>query len=288
MAFAQSAAQQPIIQIPDDLVALFSRNLTFNAEQQATLAAREKAEQIEQENKVAPVVIEEIKYSISQHYNHSAYLAKKQAQQALLEQEHERDAQRRSSLPPETDMMSPEVVLRNHGVDTSTLTPSQLQLFRIASIEQQRRLVELWSICPPSGAQNIPALAWSSTTVEQEEHLARARYERSQEAAQGMDMAGPSFQNNDGRWTQQPVPEGEPYMVSGYEELMFDNNQHTMTEGSTNQYTHVAPVVSSRAMDPVYLGADYARQQQQMAMATQYGAFEQFRGNTPMDVMDVM
>lgn len=282
MAFVESP-NQAIVQIPDELVSLFSRNLTFNPEQQAALAQEQTnferqqqllQQQIQNQQPPPPLAANPVTYSASQHYTHSAHVAKPSNDQP----------QRRSSLPAVTDMVVAEIFLRKHGVDPSVLTPSQLQLFRIAHEDQQKRLIELWAICPPTGADNIASLAWSSTTVEQEEQLARQRCEKSQQEYPG--TTGSLQQLNDGRWLQNTT-DTEPYMVSGYESMMDEAHQNG------GEYTHQTYSSNgpnySRAMDPVYLGADYLRQQQQMQMATQYGAFEHFRGTSNAnDAMDVM
>jgi hypothetical protein len=191
--------------------------------------------------------------------------------------------------------MSAEHVLRIHGVDPFTLTPSQLQLFRIADQAQKRRLVELWSICPPNNGGDIPSLAWSSTTVEQEEHLARLRHERLQQT-ETLSLDGTTIQSNDGSWHQQATHESEPYMMSGYEELMRRERerererQSMESQRSDASYGHynTTSVESnySPATDPVYQGPDYIRQQQMMNMASQYGAFQEHRGVS--ETMDVM
>ena len=260
----------------DELAALFSRNLTFNPEAQGP-PPQEVPRHLDPI--AAPSATQHIVYSISQHYHHSTHIPKPSEPQSQSE------SQRRSSEPAQCDSMSAENVLRIHGINPATLTPSQLQLFRIAESVQQRRLLELWSICPPNNGAEIPALAWSSTTVEHEEQLAHMRYERQQQQQQQqqqeqtMSLDGTPVQTASGQWHHQPVPESEPYMMSGYEELMRRERERQGYTPST---------------DPVYLGADYTRQQQQqqqqqqMEMATQYGAFDQFRGSGQMDTMDVM
>ncbi len=96
-------------------------------------------------------------------------------------------------------------------------------------------------------------------------------------------------QNANGRWAQQ---ESEPYMSSGYEELMRREQEVIANDRTKDAYNHFGSAVAgpsySKATDPVYLGPDYAREQQQMELATQYGAFEYFRATPAVDVMDVM
>lgn len=273
-------------QAHDDLASLFSRNLTFNPE----LRASAPKETPRQEPTPAPVVTSQpIVYSISQHYHHSAHTVKPVGQH---EDASVQEQPQRSSSEPLQSEVSPETILRNYGIDATTLTPSQLQLFRIADEPQKLRLIELWSICPPNGGEEIPSLAWSSTTMEREEHLAQMRYERLQ-LNSVMSLDGTNVQTGDGRWTQQNASDSEPYMTSGYEELMRrENERHAMENRSRDVYSHFGTAVGgpsySPATDPVYMGLGLVRQQQQMDMATQYGAFEHFRGGAEVDAMDVM
>ncbi|PNY22672.1 Uncharacterized protein TCAP_07075 [Tolypocladium capitatum] len=273
-------------QVHDDLASLFSRNLTFNPELRVSAAPKETPRQ---EPTPAPVTSQAIVYSISQHYHHSAHNANpaRQQEDASVQEQ----PQRSSSELPQREA-SPETILRYYGIDATTLTPSQLQLFRVADEPQKLRLMELWIICPPNRGEEIPSLAWSSTTVEEEEHLARMRYERLQQN-QVMSLDGTNVQTGDGRWTQQTASDGEPYMTSGYEELMRrENERHAMDNRSKDVYSHFGTAVGgpsyTPATDPVYMGPDFVRQQQQMDMATQYGAFEHFRGGAEVDAMDVM
>lgn len=274
---APQTHMQGNMQVPDELLALFSRNLTFNPELQAAMAneqAQQQQQQQQQEVAAAPAAAPAV-YSASQHYTHSYHVN-----------------QRPSSAPLENDLALAENLLREHGVEPSLLTPSQLQLFKTAEDAQKLRLLELWSICPPNGAQNIPALAWSSTSLEQEEHLARVRYTRQQQQLQqeqeaAMQAEEPSMEQiASGHWTQ-PTDGSEPYMASGYEELMRrENERATLDNKAANAYCHFnAAATYNKAMDPIYLGPDFVREQQQIDMASQYGAFEQFRGADAMDVM---
>ncbi|KAK5990724.1 hypothetical protein PT974_08993 [Cladobotryum mycophilum] len=259
------------MQVHDDLAALFSRNLTFNPELRPEVPKQLPQEEIIPEQHFNQPVV----YSISQHYNHSTPISRPA----------HNELQRPSSEPSHGETTSSEVLLRIHGIDPATLTPSQLQLFRIADTPQRRRLVELWSICPPNSGGDIPALAWSSTTVEQEEQLAQLRYERQQQN-QVMSLDGTPVQTAGSLWTHH-ASESEPYMLSGYEELMRrDRERQAMESRSRDAYSHFGTSVGgpsyTRATDPVYMGSEFS--QQQMHMAQQYGAFEQSR---EVDVMDM-
>jgi|UniRef100_A0A8H7N9Z5 hypothetical protein len=258
-------AYQSNMQAQDELAALLSRTIFFNPDVQVQVPAPEPEQAVV--------------YSASQHYNHSSHITRP------VESSNREDIPRSASVPPHGDNAASEHILRIHGIDPQTLTPSQLQLFKVADAPQQRRLLELWSICPPKNGGDIPSLAWSSTTLEHEEQLARVRYESQQqeEAARNAPV-----QAQNGQWHQQESTDSEPYMLSGYEELMRrerereQERQSYTTSPSRNAYGCFATAQAmsgptySQAMDPVYQGPDYIREQQQMEMATQYGAFQQF------------
>ncbi|EFY90913.1 hypothetical protein MAC_03029 [Metarhizium acridum CQMa 102] len=273
-------------QVQDDLANLFSRNLTFNPDFHVS-AQKETARQ---EPTPAAPVSQPVVYSISQHYHHSAHTAKSAAQ--LSENQGQCRPQRPSSEPPQSEISTTEMILRGYGVDPAVLTPSQVQLFRVADDPQKLRLIELWSICPPNRAEDIPSLAWSSTTLGQEEHLAQMRYERQHNSTMSLD--GTLVQTDDGKWTQQVSAESEPYMISGYEELMRrEYERQSIDTTARDVYNHYGTAVGSnrysRSTDPVYKGPDYDQQQQQLGMAVQYDSFEQFRNaSMPVDAMDVM
>lgn len=151
MAFPQSSTQAG-----DELATLFSRNMTF-----------QQPQPLQQQPQLEP---EPIKYSISQHYHHSAH--------TVHREDPTPEPQRAASVPPQTQP-SAEQVLSQHGIDPLCLSPQQLDLFKTADTPQQIRLVELWQIYPPTHAQQTnPAVAWTNTTVEQEELLAQLRHEQ--------------------------------------------------------------------------------------------------------------
>jgi hypothetical protein len=98
-----------------------------------------------------------------------------------------------------------------------------------------------------------------------------------------MSLDGTQVQAVDGRWVRNSEPEVEPYMTSGYEELMRRERERE-TQDSQPRSTYG---LYSHATDPVYMGPDYAREQQLLEMATQYGAYQGFRA-PEVDTMDVM
>ncbi|KAM3077619.1 hypothetical protein ACMFMG_006950 [Clarireedia jacksonii] len=255
----------------EELAALFARNLSF---QPPTPVAPKE------EPKIEP----EYTYSITQHYHHSAHLANKQ------------QPSRPASEPPQTDQLTTDIILARHGVDSSSLYPSQIELFRTADAGQQMRLIELWRICPPNYGGHALAQQlgeWPSTSLQQEESMAKLRYERQMQeermsrAHDGMDddtMSDGSshapltpIQGGDARWNNV-----EPYMASGYELLAAREYEHSATP-ARDVYSHFGTAVGGpqykQSTDPVYnVGGDWTKSiDQQQSMENQYGAFQNFQ-----------
>ncbi|KAI3392574.1 hypothetical protein diail_5486 [Diaporthe ilicicola] len=254
---------QPEMAFQDDLSSLFSKNLTLTTKPPPTPP---------QEDKIV---------YISQHYNHTAHITAQQ--QPPIQQDE--PMQRPSSEPPRSDMQDLELLLRNHGVDTSALSFPQVELFRNAADPQKARLIQLWTICPPSNPADNPTLTWSNTTVEQEEMLAQRRFEYHQQQQQQQQQQGTvdetvmsldgtdtgttfgssptSMQSGDGRWVPHAQHYMEPYMQSGYEQLA--KKEYDAAAGRMDEY--------KIATDPVYRSTggmlDYERQQW---MENQYGS----------------
>lgn len=287
---------QADMQAHDDLIALFSRNLTLH----------------QPEPKPEPKSGPQIVYSISQHYHHSSHLARKQDQQ---QQSQPPPHQRPSSLPPPENGPSIEQVLTAHGIEPSSLSHAQMQLFKTADDAQKMRLLELWRICPPTpnNMHENPALAWNTTTVEQEEALAKARYERQQQEEQArkqqaefeaqqndcqkcqgnqimsLDGTMVPFQGGDSRWislADSSVQDVEPYMASGYEQLArkqyemsasTSKKAYSPSDTSVGELNNIGPY--KQATDPVYC----------QVMENQYGAFQMRRGTCGIfDEMEVV
>lgn len=233
--------------VQEDLAALFAKNMS--------LAQPPPAAEPDQ-NKIV---------YISQHYTHSAHVAPPTADEPM---------QRPQSEPATSADL--ELCLRSAGVDTASLTLPQVDLFRRADDAQRARLVQLWTICPQRTSPTMHTLTWNTTSLEQEELLARQRYEEAQGAVPvaevemsldgtvvdpGLSNSPSSVQSSDSRW--QPIAHThgymEPYMQSGYEEL------------ARREYDANARKAS---LDPVYKNSrgmlDWERQQW---MENQYGSF---------------
>ncbi|EFQ31308.1 hypothetical protein CGRA01v4_10610 [Colletotrichum graminicola] len=290
----------PTMQSQDDLAALFSRNLTFNPEVQSQVQSPKPEDELKQTPDPAPTnaapTPAPIIYSITQHYTHSAHIARQPQSQHV-------PIQRPSSEPPQTEQLTPEIVLSQHGVDPSVLSPSQIQLFRISEEPHQLRLIEIWRAAPPTSSTENPSLAWTSTTLEQEEQLAKLRYERLEAEKQQqqnavMSLDGTPVQSDDSRWLANSIShQVEPYMMSGYEEMMRREYEREQVEARpSGNYSHCGSVLGGYkpATDPVYkgFGDDWAREQalqMQMQMENQYGAFQHYGGQAGnMEAMEIL
>ncbi|KAF9879692.1 hypothetical protein CkaCkLH20_02503 [Colletotrichum karsti] len=304
----------PTMQAQDDLAALFSRNLTFHPESQTPPKVEEELKQTPDPAPTnaapAPAAAAPIIYSITQHYNHSAHIIRQQQQEP---QQEFQEIQRPSSEPPQTEQVTPETVLIQHGVDPSVLSPAQINLFRISEESHQLRLIKIWRAAPPTSTNDNPSLGWTSTTLEQEEQLAQIRWERMEAEQQQqqqqqamMSLDGTQVQSSDGRWLADSIShQVEPYMMSGYEEMMRreqereqrdreqrEREQAELLRSSGNNYSHYGSAVGSSykpATDPVYkgFGDDWAREQQ-MQMENQYGAFQAWGGATESMDMEML
>ncbi|KAL2154522.1 hypothetical protein VTH82DRAFT_3198 [Thermothelomyces myriococcoides] len=221
------AAVYTQMQPQEELAALFSRNLTLNPVPQPAPAP------VQEPQKETKIVY------ISQHYTHSAHIARQEAEKQRSQ------PPQPASEPSESEHAAVEQVLREHSVDPSGLSSAQLQLFKRVDTPEKLRLIELWRTCPPVNRDDNPTLDWSMTSVAQEETLARLRFERQQqqlidqqlqqdcgmmqdesetEPETIMSLDGTPLtpvQAGDGRWisTGSSYSYMEPYMASGYEEL---------------------------------------------------------------------
>jgi len=216
------------MEIDHDLATLLGRILTLDPS-----IAPEARMNIENELRA-----KHIPFSVSQHYHHSNHSPMTHTQT----QQHE--TPQFISEPPR---LSCEMLLRQNSIDPTALLPPQLRLFRIADTAQQQRLIELWRICPPTKNVEDPSLAWTDTTVEQEESRTRQRLlqEHCKQVVHGlehnnnniaMSLDGTQIQSADGCW------DPEPYMADGYMDMMqqygYDPHAHAATY--------------SPATDPVY------------------------------------
>lgn len=212
---------QPNMADEERLAAMFSKNMSLDPAQ-------------------VPQEPPKIVY-VSQHYTHSAHVAQTPV---AIELEFEPRSPRPASEPPQREHVFAEAVLREHGVDPAYLSTSQLKLFTTAEEQQQRRLIELWRICPPTNSNDNPSLAWNApSTLEQEVVMAKERYMRSQMQPQQYEV------NMEPTYT-------EPYMLTGYAAQAPDVPRAAAYKPST---------------DPVYNGTCMVDYSELEKMENQYG-----------------
>ena len=249
------------MQMHEDLATLFSRNLSLHNPRVDTSVSSPIYQTTQPEQTIT--------YSITQHYHHSAHLASQKPSRPV-------------SSPPPTDQETMEIILGRHGVDVTTLFPSQIELFKGAEPTQQMRLVELWRISPPNYGGHALAQdlgTWPSTSYVQEEAMAKMRLARQSHNTQFAeahiiedqqrhldvieDMMSDGEQSNapltpiqggDGRWSASTY-HPEPYMVSGYESLAAREYEFSARGPSKDIYSHFGTAVGgpyNHSIDPVY------------------------------------
>lgn len=267
----------------DELAALFSRNLSLEPVQQLA--------QVQVANQEPKIVY------ISAHYNHSAHVRPQDPQPP-------QPAPRGASEPPALSEV--EAVLKKHHVNTAGLSRAQLQLFKSVDDPQRYRLIDLWRNCPPTNRNDNPTLEWSMTSVNQEEILAKSRWEQQQLQQQQQQAAGGQevvmsldgtpltpIQAGDGRWiVADSHHEMEPYMASGYEDMARREYEESARRAFAESVERIkdacrplviatgGPTFNPAHSDPVYAnsGVDWRQQQ----MENQYGRLMAYRDDEEM------
>ncbi|KAJ5944905.1 hypothetical protein N7516_005073 [Penicillium verrucosum] len=148
-------------------------------------------------------------------------------------------------LAQHTEQPSSIDVLRHHGLDPNALTPDQLALFQNADAEQKQRLIQTWQLYSQFGNEaNVPAgdLAMHDSAMDD------------------------SVDGN-------VYTDAEPYMVSGYENIV-NQASHLPKEPTTGE-TYVG------SKDPVYQGQQWWELTKAGPMESTYGAFEEMRRYYP-------
>ena len=108
-----------------------------------------------------------IKYSVSQHYTHSAHVATSSLH----------------PLQPHRDDQTSRLLIQN-DIAPSSLLRSQLELFERSNTDERAKLVMLWRLAPPMyarhGGQDLADKTgqYQHVTLAQEEELAWMRYQR--------------------------------------------------------------------------------------------------------------
>ena len=257
----------------EELATLFSQNMRFSNAREATHATTE----IEQRDHSTPPP-----YSISMHYHHSGHLAPKTIPSTVSQ------SQEGTTLVDPNDRVKD--TLAANGINPSCMITSQLTLFEQAAPDQKSRLIELWRISPPDYASyEDQELAnkldpLRHTTLEQEEDMARLRFQRSE--TQGLTSQIDTDMIQDDH-TDEPVssmePESqvvEPYMTSGYE-LLAQRDYHAQDDSVVkNTFSPLGSAVGNRrksSTDPVFDGREWWRHDcaGQQSIEHQYGVFDQ-------------
>ncbi|KAK6005465.1 hypothetical protein QM012_007107 [Aureobasidium pullulans] len=170
----------------DELARLFAHNMSLN----------QTLPQSTPDKQFLGHTAQPIYYS-SQHYTPMSYMHVSAASEQQQVASPRADSPLSGSpLDSNSNNMTPihlASMLRNHDIDPTSLSNSQVKLFTNADYEQRLRLLELWRISPPR-----PSHQWQQeTSMAHEEQLAALRYEERMRA-------------------QVDDAQAEPYMESGY------------------------------------------------------------------------
>ena len=264
----------------EDLSTMFSQHMRFSNDQKPGLSgAPPQTSAAEGFQEPTSGQGNPITYSISQHYHHSAHVMQNHVSPAAS------TAALPSATPAEEDLKE---ILVQSSIDPSCLLDSQLTLFKNAGGEQRSRLIELWRISPPEyasyGAQELvdELGGWQNTTLEQEEEMAKLRFQRKHTGARGAhDDVQMGKEQDDLRLSGMDYQAVEPYMTSGYEYLaQRDYNRQVQAEATTNKaYQPPGAVITGRNendTDPVCQPREWwYRYSANQPMEHQYGMFDQ-------------
>lgn len=260
----------------NDLATLFARQLEVGgvsqqpAARQVVTPPTPESSPLAQHSACPPVC------GISQHYHHSSH-------QALPDN--------LSTQPAETtnlqgwEHVSPEQMLKGHGIEPSSLFPSQLTLFNEATLEQKLHMIELWRISHKKLGSPSSPLALHDTPIATSEMTGVAiaprgdQYFSSHEPSQMSttvsgtgddDMMDMDSSSNHGH--------AEPYVISGYRSLSQGELESPMDHAQQSPSLSKEPsaMTYSHSTDPVYKDHDFPHQlpEQQESMENQYGAFQ--------------
>ena len=257
----------------DELALLFSQNMRFSHTPEATIAIEENTQR---DHSTPPP------YSISMHYHHSGHLVPKAIPSTL--------SQSQEVVPLVDPQDRVKDILAANGINPSCLITSQLTLFEQAAPDQRSRLMELWRISPPDyasfGNQELADELgpWQHTTLEQEEEMARLRFQRNETQGLTSQIDTDMNQDDEAKEINTSIESEdhvvEPYMTSGYE-MLAQRDYHAQDDSVVrNTYSHLGSAVGNRpksSTDPIFDSRewwrhDYAGQQ---PVEHQYGMFDQ-------------
>ncbi|KAJ5946996.1 hypothetical protein N7466_000011 [Penicillium verhagenii] len=98
-----------------------------------------------------------ISYSISQHYHHSTHIV--------------------SCPNPQPQAIAdptPIEILQQHGLDPSTMSPRQLDLFKNADVEQRHRLIQTWQLYARSAEGSMDPTSISPEDIQMHDSKTQA------------------------------------------------------------------------------------------------------------------
>lgn len=227
---------------------LFNRKISLAEPVSSDGSSRQSdsADLQEQPQSVAP----QISYNISQHYTHSAHVV------------HVVNAHQTTHTPTNASLhpgLSVYQTLVQHNISPASLLRSQLNLFEQADNDQRSRLIQLWSISPPTHTELADGIGeYQSTTLKQEEERAWMRHQQkwgmdqSQTAGEQIDpnLVSRSLSGEDG------LPTAEMYMTSGYEQMA---QQGPGLAGLSPSVGLIFGTQYKHATDPVYHSTGWQR-----------------------------
>ncbi|PWY76159.1 hypothetical protein BO70DRAFT_363718 [Aspergillus heteromorphus CBS 117.55] len=215
------SATESTLNLPDDLVTLFDKSMNIGF----PLSPGEDLGKCFPHGSSAM-------YSVSQHYHHSAHIARQSATEDSL-------GVKASIHSNSTDCIVAEK-LRQHQIDHSSLSSKQLELFERAVPEQQLRLIQIWQISPEHryniGGNSLPMP------------------EKSDRPSIATEASNPFYRTfaADGQTPEDGVQYAEPYMLSGYEAMAQENNELSAKQVMCVVNEPTRGSLYRLASDPVY------------------------------------
>ena len=136
----------------EELSRLFARHVAVSNVQRSVASPSEDSGYQSQGSEEQP-----IKYSITQHYHHSAH----QARSSQVSEPRSGEIWKADQI----DEMTAKIILARNGVDPSALFPSQLSLFRRSDVSQQTLLVEIWRAALSKGRIQAYDLEFQQSSI---------------------------------------------------------------------------------------------------------------------------
>ena len=266
----------------EELSRLFARHVAVSNVQRSVAIPSEDSGYQSQGSEEQP-----IKYSITQHYHHSAH----QARSSSVSEPRSEETWKADQI----DEMTAKIILARNGVDPSALFPSQLNLFRRSNVGEQTRLIEIWraalskgrnqaydlefqqsSIRKVTGQQEPPNVSYQEQTLQTDELEGWGNHEGAQidtnmttmDAIIGEDTPQTGLmsitEHSSGSATSFSI--AEPYMASGYQHLAQRDYENLLQGHQKESFSPLGSAVSypptsnnnnsnsgfNNATDPVY------------------------------------